>query len=93
MPRIQTYRKGGCCQKGYGRRKMKLHKWASKGRGKQRGGFIFTLGAIGSLIAAGVSAAAPAVASGAISAATAYGVNEAIKAGQRGRGRKLLRRR
>ena len=92
MPRLQTYRKGGC-QNGSGRKK-KLHKWARNGRRKQKGGLLFTgLAVLGSLIYAGITAAAPAIATGAISAASGYAVNEAIKAGQRGRGRKIRRRR
>ena len=92
MPRLQTkYRKGGC-KNGSGRKK-KLHAWAKRGRGKQKGGILFTgLAALGSLIYAGITAAAPSIAAGAISAASGYAVNEAIKAGQRGRGRKIRRR-
>jgi hypothetical protein len=90
MPRKQR----GGCQNGMGRRK-KLHKWAQKGRGKQRGGFLFTgLAVIGSLISAGIAAAAPAVASGAISAAAGYGVTRAIKAMEgKGKPRRKLRSR
>ena len=92
MPRRQTYRKGGC-QNGSGRKK-KLHAWARNGRRKQKGGFLFTgLAALGSLIYAGIAAAAPAVATGAISAASGFAVTKALEASQRGRGRKLRRRR
>ena len=96
MPRLQTkYRKGGC-QNGSGRRK-KLHAWAKRGRGKQKGGFLFTgLAVLGSLIAAGISAAAPAVTTGILTAAAGYGTTKAIQAiesRQKGRGRKIRRRR
>jgi hypothetical protein len=90
MPRKQI-RKGGC-QKGFGRRAKKVQTWATKKR--QKGGFLFTgLAILGSLISAGIAAAAPAVATGAISAASGFAVTKAIEAGQRGRGRKLNRRR
>ena len=96
MPRLQTYKKGGCAQKGSGRRK-KLHKWARNGRRKQKGGFLFTgLAVLGSLIAAGIAGAAPAVATGILTSAAGYGTTkaiQAIEASQRGRGRKLRRRR
>ena len=93
MPRLQKYRRGGCAQNGSGRRK-KLHKWARKGRRKQKGGLLFTgLAALGSLIYAGITAAAVPVATGAISAASGYAVTKALESSQRGRGRKLRRRR
>ena len=96
MPRLQTkYRKGGC-QNGYGRKK-KLHPWARRGRGKQKGGLLFTgLAALGSLIYAGISAAAVPVATGILTSAAGYGTTraiQAIEARQKGRGRKLRRRR
>lgn len=93
--------KGGCCgQKGSGRfaagagRKGKISNWAKKGR--QKGGFLFTsLALIGSAIWAGVTAAAPAVAAGAITAAAGYGTTKALEAvgGKTGSGRgKRVRR-
>jgi hypothetical protein len=81
--------------KGSGRHK-KLHAWARRGRGKQKGGFIFTLAALGSLIAAGVSAAAPAVATGVLTSAAAYGTTRALKAMEgkgKGKPRRMIRRR
>jgi hypothetical protein len=76
-----------------GGRKRKLHKWAVKS--KQRGGFIFaTLALIGSMISAGVAAAAPAVATAAVGAAAAYGTTKALEAiGGKGRRKVRVRRR
>jgi hypothetical protein len=86
--------KGGCCgQKGSGRKK-KLHAWARRGR--QKGGFLFTgMALIGSAIWAGVTAAAPAVAAGALTAAAGYGTTKALEAvgGKTGSGRRKRSRR
>ena len=69
-------------------RKRKLYKWAK--RSKQRGGFIFSLSAIGAAIASAVAAAAPSVATGAVSAAAAYGTSKLLnKIG----GRRRIKRR
>lgn len=69
MPRRTTRKKGT--------RRTKLHKWAKKG--KQRGGFVFSLGAIAAAIAAAVSSAAPALATGAATATGAYLTNKVLK--------------
>ena len=84
-------RRGGCgCRKGG--RKMKLRNWARKGR--QRGGFIFSLAAIGAAIAAGLKVAAPFVAKGAITAAAGYATTKTLEGvgGKTGRGRGRRRR-
>ena len=92
MPRRQK-QNGGCCgQKGSGRKK-KLHAWAKKG--KQRGGFLVTsLALIGSAIWAGVTAAAPAIATGALTAAASYGTTKALQqiGGRKARRRTIRRR-
>ena len=92
MPRRK---KGGCgCHKGG--RKMKLGNWAKRGRGKQRGGFIFSLGAIGAAISAALaSSTAATVGTAALTAATSYGVTKALESagGKTGRGRRRIRRR
>jgi hypothetical protein len=58
-------------------RRRTLHKWVK--RSKQRGGFVFSLAAIGAAIAAAVSAAAPAVATGALTAASSYAASKILK--------------
>jgi hypothetical protein len=70
-------------------RRRKLHTWAKK----QHGGFLFmSLGAIGAAIAAAISSAAPAVATGAITAASGYAATKLLqKVG--GSRRKRIRRR
>ena len=92
MPRRK---KGGCgCRKGG--RKMKLGNWAKRGHGKQRGGFIFSLGAIGAAISAALaSSTAATVGSAALGAATSYGVTKALEGigGKTGRGRRRRIRR
>ena len=89
MPRKQ---KGGC-QNGMGRRK-KIHTWAKKGRIRQKGGFIFSLAALGSLIASGIAASAGPVATGVLTSAAAYGTTRAIKAMEgKGKPRRKLRSR
>ena len=93
MPRRK---KGGCgCRKGGGR-KMKLRNWAKRGRSRQRGGFIFSLGAIGAAISAALaSSTAATVGTAALSAATTYGVTKALQSvgGKTGSGRRRIRRR
>lgn len=61
-------------------RGRKLKPWVSKARKKQKGGFFFLpfLIAAGSAIASAVSAAAPIVATGALSAAAGYGATKLI---------------
>ena len=84
-------RRGGCgCRKGG--RKTKLRNWARKGR--QRGGFVFSLAAIGAAIAAGLKVAAPLVAKGAITAAAGYATTKTLEGvgGKTGRGRGRRRR-
>ena len=84
-------RRGGCgCRKGG--RKMKLRNWAKRGR--QRGGFVFSLAAIGAAIAAGLKVAAPLVAKGAITAAAGYATTKTLEGvgGKTGRGRGRRRR-
>lgn len=77
MPRRKKGR--GCC-KGSGR-KSKVHKWATRGRGKQRGGFIFSMAAIGAAISAGLaSTAGTAITTGALTAAAGYGTSKALTA-------------
>jgi hypothetical protein len=56
-------------------RRRKLHKWAKK----QKGGFIFSIGAIVAAITAAASAAAPAVATGAITAASGYAATKLLQ--------------
>jgi hypothetical protein len=86
MPR----RKGGC--KGSGR-KRKLQAWATRGRGKQRGGFVFSMAAIGAAISAGLaSSAGTAITTGALTAASGYGTTKALQAMTGGRRRRLSRR-
>ena len=70
-------------------RRRKLQKWAK--RSKQKGGFVFSLSAIGAAIAAAVAAAAPAAATGAVSAAAAYGTSKLLN--KIGGGRRRIRRR
>ena len=90
MPR---QRRGGCgCRKSG--RKIKLRNWAKKGR--QRGGFVFSLGAIGAAISAALaSSTAATVGTAALTAATSYGVTKALESagGKTGRGRRRIRRR
>jgi hypothetical protein len=69
------------------KRKRKLTTWAKKS--KQRGGFIFSLAAIGSAIAAAVSAAAPAVGTAVASSAAAYATTKIL---QKVGGRKTIKR-
>ena len=68
-------------------KKQILHKWVKKGR--QKGGFFPIIGAILAAISAGLSAAAPAVATGAIGAAAAYGTTKLLEGigGKTGSGR------
>ena len=68
-------------------KKQILHKWVKKGR--QKGGFFPIIGAILAAISAGLSAAAPAVATGAIGAAAAYATTKALEGigGKTGSGR------
>ena len=91
MPRRK---KGGCgCHKGG--RKMKLRNWAKRARGKQRGGFVFSLAAISAAISAALSSSAAAtVGTAALGAATSYGVTKALESagGKTGRGRRRIRR-
>ena len=62
------------------KRGRKLKPWVSKARKKQKGGFFFLpfLIAAGSAIASAVSAAAPVIATGALSAAAGYGATKLI---------------
>jgi hypothetical protein len=78
---------------GTGRRKLKIRKWIKKGR--QKGGFLFTgMALLGSAIYAGLSAAAPAIATGAITAAAGYATTKALqKIGGSKRKNKIIRRR
>jgi hypothetical protein len=69
-------------------RRRKLHRWVKK----QRGGFVFSLGAIAAAIAAAVSAAAPAVATSVASAAAAYGTTKLLKHVGGSRRRRIHRR-
>ena len=79
-------------RRGAGRRKLKIHKWVKKGR--QKGGFLFTgMALLGSAIYAGLSAAAPAIATGAITAAAGYGTTKALQQIGGSRRRKTIRRR
>jgi predicted ABC-type transport system involved in lysophospholipase L1 biosynthesis ATPase subunit len=59
------------------RRRRKIRAWIKKTR--QRGGFIFSIGAIIAAISAAASAAAPAVATGAISAAAGYAATKLLE--------------
>jgi hypothetical protein len=68
-------------------RRRKIGTWIKK----QKGGFIFSLAAIGSAIAAAVSAAAPAVATGAITAASGYAATKLLQ--KVGGSRRRIRRR
>ena len=74
-----------------GTRKQILHKWVKKGR--QKVGFFPIIGAILAAISAGLSAAAPAVATGAIGAAAAYATTKALESigGKTGAGRFVLK--
>jgi hypothetical protein len=93
--------KCGCTRKKQTNTKTKkqiLHKWVKKGR--QKGGFFPIIAGILAAISAGLSAAAPAVATGAIGAAAAYATTKALEgiggktgAGRRVRYRKTVRRR
>jgi hypothetical protein len=58
-------------------RRKKLHTWAK--RFKQKGGFIFSLAALGAAIAAAASAAAPAIATGAVTAASGYAATKILQ--------------
>ena len=69
----------------------KYPKTAKKYGLKMKGGFVFSLAAIGSAIAAAVSAAAPAVATGAATAAAGYATTKILK--QAGGRRRIRRRR
>ena len=60
-------------------RRGKLASWVKKSRKSQHGGFIFSIGAIIAAISAGISAAAPAVATGALSAAAGYATTKILK--------------
>jgi phage-related minor tail protein len=88
--------KCGCTRKKQTNTKTKkqiLHKWVKKGR--QKGGFFPIIGAILAAISAGLSAAAPAVATGAIGAAAAYATTKALEGigGKTGAGRRVHVRR
>ena len=75
---------------------MKLRNWARRGRGKQRGGFVFSLAAIGTAISAALaSSSAATIGSAALGAATSYGVTKALQGvgGKTGSGRRRIRRR
>ena len=95
--------KCGCTRKKQTNTKTKtkkqiLHKWIKKSR--QKGGFFPIIAGILAAISAGLSAAAPAVATGAIGAAAAYATTKALEgiggktgSGRRIRYRKTVRRR
>ena len=74
-------------------KKQILHKWAKRGR--QKGGFFPAIAAIIAAISAGLSAAAPAVASRALAAAAGYATTKALEGigGKTGAGRRIPRRR
>jgi F0F1-type ATP synthase membrane subunit c/vacuolar-type H+-ATPase subunit K len=73
-----------------GTRRGKLTTWVKKSR--QKGGFIFMgLAAIGSAIAAAMTAAAPAVATGIVGAAASYATTKVLQKSF-GKGRKRVRR-
>ena len=74
-------------------KKQSLHKWAKRGR--QKGGFFPIFGAIAAAIISGLSAAAPALATGAITAAAGYATTKVLEGigGKTGSGRRILRRR
>ena len=81
-------------RRGAGRGQVIIHKWAKKGR--QKGGFLFTgMALLGSAIYAGLSAATPAIATGAVTATAGYGTTKALQqiGGSRRRRRKTVRRR
>lgn len=90
MPRRIKGRGCGCKTGG---RKRKLRNWAKKG--KQRGGFIFSLGAIAAAIGAALtSTTAATVGTAALSSAVAFGTNAALNAAtKKGSGRRIRRRR
>ena len=75
-----------------GTRRGKLTTWAKKS--KQKGGFLFMgLAAIGSAIATAMTAAAPAIATGAITATSAYAAKKVLeKSFGKGKARKRIRR-
>lgn len=58
-------------------RRGRLVKWAKKS--KQKGGFIFSLAAIGAAIAAAMTAAAPTVGTAVLGATAAYATNKVLK--------------
>jgi hypothetical protein len=70
-------------------RRRKIRKWATR----QRGGFVFTLGAIAAAIAAAVSSAAPAVATGALTAASGYAATKLLQKVGGAKKRRIRRRR
>jgi hypothetical protein len=74
-------------------KKQILHKWAKRGR--QKGGFFPIIGAIAAAIISGLSAAAPALATGAITAAAGYATTKVLEGigGKTGSGRRIPRRR
>ena len=90
MPRRIKTRKGGKFQF-FESRKSRMKRMVAHIK-KQRGGFIFSLAAIGSAIAAAVSAAAPAVATGAATAAAAYGTKKLLTQVGGRRPRRIRRR-
>ena len=74
-------------------KKKILHKWERRGR--QKSGFFPAIGAIIAAISAGLSAAAPAMATGAITAAAGYVTTKVLEGigGKTGSGRRIPRRR
>lgn len=67
------------------RRKKRIVKWTKRYR--QKGGFVFSLSALGAAIYAGIKGAAIAGATGAIGSAAGYATNKLLSGKGRRRGR------